>query len=101
MSECLKRDIGKWGEKVDRRNALEPWGVQLQQLSALVVEGEKNSKFEGGELRKGPCSNILKAQQPNGTSFPKCKDQYLCLRKFFFSWFGSELAKEFIQKSMH
>lgn len=39
MSVCVKRNSRRWSEKVDRRNVLEPQGVELQQMSALVPEG--------------------------------------------------------------
>lgn len=43
-------------KRFDTRNALEPQGAQLHQLSALVLEGrkeKKSRKLEGGGGGKG------------------------------------------------
>jgi len=45
---CVKRDSGRWGERVDRSNVLEPQGVELQQMSALVLEGKEKTENLGG-----------------------------------------------------
>lgn len=47
----MKRDSGRWGEKVDSRNVLEPQGVGFQQMSASL-EGRWGKKKTSEERRK-------------------------------------------------
>lgn len=60
----MNADSGRWGEKVDRRNVLEPQGVEFQQMSPLVLEGRRKKKksWEKKKKReKHQYSNILTA----------------------------------------
>lgn len=55
FSAYVKTDSGRWGEKVDRRNVLEPQGVEFQQMSPLVLEGRRKKKkktWEGERKKK-------------------------------------------------
>lgn len=45
-------DSGRWGEKVDRRNVLEPQGVEFQQMSPLVLEGRRKKRNLGRKKKK-------------------------------------------------
>lgn len=59
----MNADSGRWGEKVDRRNVLEPQGVEFQQMSPLVLEGRRKKRNLGRKKKKKKhqYSNILTA----------------------------------------
>lgn len=48
----MNADSGRWGEKVDRRNVLEPQGVEFQQMSPLVLEGRRKKRNLGRKKKK-------------------------------------------------
>lgn len=53
----MKRDSGRWGEKVDRRNVLEPQGVEFQQMSALEFEGRGKKRKLGRKKKRKKKTN--------------------------------------------
>lgn len=98
---------GWWGEKVDRRNVLEPQGVEFQQMSALVLEGRDGEKkpWEKKKPRQAnPNTPHLKASQPRGISsgfLSRTRGPVLTFgENLILGWFGSVLSQKFIQKPM-
>lgn len=106
MSVCVKRDSRRWSEKVDRRNVLEPQGVELQQMSALVPEGRgwEKKTWEGKKKRRQTPLQHFKSLETKGYTrypFQNARTSIYIWGFFFLSWFGSMLLKKFVQKSMH